>query len=67
MAAKANPIQIQKFLAGVDYPAKKRELVEHAKEHGADEIVLATLERLPDREYDRPTAIAHEVGKLKKS
>ena len=35
--ATVNPIQVQKFLCGMHYPAKKDELVKHAKTKGADD------------------------------
>ena len=53
-----NPIQMQKFLAGVDYPCDKRQLVEHARSKGADEPVLKQLETIPDRTYDGPNAVS---------
>ena len=59
-----NPIQLQKHLSGVDYPAGKQDLIDTAREQGADEEALSTLERLPDREYDGPNAVSAEVGKL---
>jgi len=65
MAQKVNPIQLQKFLKGVNYPAHKGDLVAKAKSHGADSNVLQTLEKLPDKKYDGPTGIAKEVGKMK--
>lgn len=65
MPVVANPIQVQKFLKGIDYPAPKRQLVETARRHGADENVIYTLEQLPDRTFDSPTAIAKEIGKLR--
>ncbi len=65
MEKVANPIQLQKFLKGVDYPAKKKNLVEHARSKGADEQVMRTLEMLPDREYEGPAGIAKEIGKFK--
>lgn len=61
----ANPIQLQKYLKGMDYPARKKSLMEHAKSQGADEVVMHTLEMLPDRDYDGPAGIAKEMGKLK--
>ncbi len=64
MPTIVNPIQVQKFLKGVDYPASKRELVEIARRQGADENVLYTLERLPDRTYEGPSGVAKEIGKL---
>jgi hypothetical protein len=64
MAKKVNPIQLQKYLKGVNYPADKKNLVAHAKGRGADEDVMYTLEHLPDKKYDGPTGIAKEVGKM---
>ena len=59
-----NPVQLQKHLSGVDYPIGKQQLVEHARDNGADDEALATLQRLPDREYDGPNAVSAEVGNL---
>lgn len=60
--AKINPIQLQKHLKGVDYPATKEELIEHAKHNGADENAIAVLEELPDQEYETPTDVSEAVG-----
>ena len=59
-----NPIQIQKFLKGVDYPASKSDLLENAEEEGADEDVRETLERLPDAEYQSPADVSEALGKI---
>ena len=59
-----NPIQIQKFLGGLDYPASKEAILDAAKREGADDNVQQALEQLPDREYDSPIEISREVGKL---
>lgn len=59
-----NPVQIQKFLGGLDYPVGKQEIVDKAREEGADQATLETLEHLPDQEYNSPVAISREVGKL---
>lgn len=65
MAATAvNPVQVQKFLSGIDYPADKQTLINTAREQGADDNVMNTLRNLPDREYDAPTAVTREIGKL---
>ncbi len=60
--AGANPIQMQKFLGGVNYPASKDDLVEHARSKGADEEVLRKLEAMPDRTYDGPNAVSAEYA-----
>jgi len=59
-----NPIQIQKFLKGVDYPAKKETLLENAKKMGADENVCASLEQLPDQNFDAPIDVSQALAKL---
>jgi hypothetical protein len=57
-----NPIQIQKFLGGVDYPASREALLAKARDSGADDNVLQALEGIPDREYDSPTAVSSAVS-----
>ncbi|GAB2993353.1 DUF2795 domain-containing protein [Amycolatopsis acidiphila] len=63
MADTPNPIQMQKFLSGVDYPCSRDGLVEHAKSQGADENVLEHLKQMPDRTYDGPNAVSQEFAR----
>ena len=56
--AHANPIQIQKYLKGVDYPASKAALIENAKNLGADESICASLEQLPDEDFQTPADVS---------
>jgi hypothetical protein len=65
MTTIVNPIQLQKYLKGIDYPVNKQQLIETAKKNGADENVLATLQQVPDKKYDAPVDVSEEVGKLK--
>ena len=60
--AKVNPIQLQKHLKGMDYPASKQDLINHAKQHGADENALSALEQLPDEQYETPTDVSKAIG-----
>lgn len=62
MADAPNPIQVQKFLGGVDYPAPRETLLSHAKDSGADSNVLDALGNIPDKEYDSPTAVSSAVS-----
>ena len=62
MADTPNPIQIQKFLGGMDYPAKKDEIVANAKGKGADQPVLDALGNIADREYDGPNAVSKAIS-----
>lgn len=56
--AHANPIQIQKYLRGVDYPARKNDLLEAARRQGADASICASLEQLPDEEFQTPADVS---------
>ena len=58
-----NPIQIQKYLKGVNYPASKSDLLENAEREGADEDVRTTLEGLPDQYYETPADVSKALGK----
>jgi hypothetical protein len=56
-----SPIDIQKALGGMDYPAKKEEIVKHAEQNGADDDVLQALKRIEDREYEGPSGVSKAV------
>jgi hypothetical protein len=59
-----NPIDLQKHLGGVDYPARKDDLVKVARDHGAGDDIVKALEALPDREFDGPNAVSQAVAGL---
>jgi hypothetical protein len=56
-----SPIDIQKALSGVDYPASKQDLVAHAEQNGGDEQVLEALKKIEDREYEGPSGVSSAV------
>ncbi|MEH1967394.1 MULTISPECIES: DUF2795 domain-containing protein [unclassified Nostoc] len=61
--AKANPVEIQKHLKGVDYPANKQDLIQHARKQGADQEIISLLEKLPeDEEFESPTDLNKAIG-----
>lgn len=59
-----NPIHLQKFLGGLDYPAGKQDILQRARKQGADNPTMDVLEKIPDQQYPSPVAISREVGKL---
>jgi hypothetical protein len=60
-----NPIQIQKYLSGIDYPTDKQNLLKHAEKEGADDKVMDALRQLPEKSYNSPVAVSHEIGNMK--
>ena len=59
-----NPVQAQKFLKGIDYPASKQDIVQKAKSEGADDRIVQALERLPDRRFEGPQAVSQAIGDI---
>lgn len=62
MADAPNPIEVQKHLGGMDYPVSKDTILKTAKDSGASQEILDALGSIPDREYDGPNAVSHEVA-----
>jgi hypothetical protein len=59
-----NPVQLQKYLGGLDYPVSREDLVRRAQEQGADTEVLQTLRSLPTDEFNSPNDVSEAVGKI---
>jgi hypothetical protein len=57
------PIEVQKYLSGMDYPATKDQIVQHAREHDAPEEVMDLLEKMPEQEYDGPNRVSQAVSR----
>jgi hypothetical protein len=58
----ANPIEIQRHLKGVDYPAERDELLEVARGENAPQDVIEALESLPeDEEFDGPDEVMRAI------
>jgi hypothetical protein len=61
--SKANPIEVQKYLSGVDYPAARDDLVRAAESNGADSDTLDKLRGLPDRSYEGPSGVSKDISR----
>jgi GT2 family glycosyltransferase len=61
-----SPIEIQRYLEGVDYPADNNALTETARRNGAPEEVADLLERLPEKEYNSPAEVMGAYGSARK-
>ncbi len=59
-----NPIQVQKFLGGIDYPARKDDLIKRAQKSGADQNVMNTLKSLPRDKFNSPNDISEAIGDM---
>jgi hypothetical protein len=59
-----NPIQLQKHLSGIDYPAKKEDLIKRAQKSGADRNVMDTLKSLPRDNFNSPNDVSEAIGDM---
>lgn len=61
---RPSPIRVQRYLGGIEYPASKQRLVEHATAKGADDDVKQLLARLPEHDYRTPAELSRALGRL---
>lgn len=60
--AKPTPIEMEKYLKGVDYPASKEDLLESAKRNGAEQQICEVIQSLPDRCFEKPTDVTKALS-----
>jgi hypothetical protein len=60
--ADFNPIEIQKYLKGVDYPASKDDLVSKAQDNGAPSEVVDRIKSASGDEFDGPDKVMEAVA-----
>ena len=58
------PVEIQKALGGVDYPASRDSLVDTARHHRADDSIVELLGRLPSDRYESPAEVSKDIARL---
>lgn len=49
--AGMTPEAVYNYLNGMNYPARKQQLIEHAKNNNAGPDVIEALKTLPDKEF----------------
>lgn len=59
---QTSPIEVQKSLKNMDYPAKKQDLIEHAKQNNASKEVMEVLQSLPEKEYTNAADVSKEFS-----
>ena len=52
-----DPIEVQRHLGGVDYPASKDEIISTAESNGAPQEVIEALQRMDGEEFDGPNTV----------
>ena len=58
-----NPIEAQKYLKGMDYPARKQDLIAHAKSNDAPQEMIDDLERHSEDRFENPGEVQKAFSK----
>lgn len=58
---KTNPVQIVKYVKGIDFPADRTEIIEQAKKNGAAEDVVKVLSQIPNQQYEMAADLTKEA------
>jgi hypothetical protein len=59
-----NVLELQEYLAGLDYPVSKEDLVRWAQENGAGTAVIQLVQSLPAEQFESPTAVNDAIGQM---
>jgi hypothetical protein len=59
-----SPAEVEKSLKGVNYPAKKQDLIKHAQQQGANQDVMEVLKEMRDTEFNSPIDVSKAVGEI---
>ncbi|WP_244987775.1 DUF2795 domain-containing protein [Methanoculleus chikugoensis] len=61
-AGRLSAAGLQTYLAGMNYPAGRQDLVSHARQHDAPQSVVSVLENFNDRTYRSAADVSAEFG-----
>lgn len=59
-----SPANLQKFLAGVHYPASKGDLMKAARKNHAPPEIMDIIENMPDQDFGGPQDVQRAYGEL---
>ncbi|MGC5021617.1 DUF2795 domain-containing protein [Micromonospora sp. DT47] len=57
-------VQLREYLAGLDYPVSREDLVRWAQENGASTELLQMLKALPAEQFDDPAELNESLASL---
>ena len=59
---QVDPIDVQRHLGGLDYPARKDEVIASAEQNGAPQEVIEALQALADEQFANPAEVQAALG-----
>ena len=55
---------LDQALGALPYPVDKNKLVQLAKQFGANDQIVGTLDKLPDKQFNSPDDVKNAIGGL---
>lgn len=62
--AQVSVAEITKSLKGINFPVGKDDLIQHARDNGADEEIIGMIEEMPDDEYGSMSDVMSAFGDM---
>jgi hypothetical protein len=62
--AQVSVAEITKSLKGINFPVGKDDLIQHARDNGADEEIIEMIEEMPDDEYGSMSDVMSAFGDM---
>ncbi len=59
---QASYVEVRIVLANLNFPLKKKELIQQAMKHGATKSIIEDLKNIPDIEYTSFSNIVKKLG-----
>jgi Protein of unknown function (DUF2795) len=56
------PIDIQRYLIGIDYPVQKNDVIKKAQENNAPDVLVRLLQRMPEGSFNQPIDVMKSFG-----
>lgn len=60
------PAQIGPFVKDINFPADKKDIIQHAKNNNADHKVVYTLEELPNQKFNSFQELNRILGNMQR-
>lgn len=58
-----SPANVTRFLKGIDFPAQKKDLIQHAKKNQAEKDVMDLIQNMEERDYESMADVMKSYGK----
>lgn len=60
----SSPSNVAHYLKGTDFPAGKNQLIDRARNNGAEQDVVETIEKMPDTQYESMADVMKGYGEV---